>query len=161
MERIIARPFARADAAEMIGLMRELAVFEDYIDEFAVTEADLIENGLGASPRFGALVAYREGEEGLLGIAVHYVIPWTYDLKPTLVLKELYVAERARGLGVGRALMQSLCREAMSIGAPRIAWSVLPDNERAQRFYASLGGRKDAKFEPWTMDETAIQRLAG
>ncbi|MBZ7922349.1 hypothetical protein [Ensifer adhaerens] len=81
------RPFEHRDVADVLRLMRGLAVFEGYIDKFCVTEADLVGHGLGANPRFGVLVAERGGRA--VGIAVYYVIPWTYDLKPTLVVKEL------------------------------------------------------------------------
>lgn len=100
------RPFERPDVSDVLGLMRGLAIFEGYIDKFFVTEADLIEHGLGDNPRFGVLVADLGGRA--VGIAVHYVIPWTYDLKPALVLKELFVDETARSSGAGAALIAAL-----------------------------------------------------
>jgi len=77
------RPFQRHDVPDVLRLMRGLAIFEGYIDKFRVTEADLVEHGLGDNPRFGVLLAELCGRT--VGIAVHYVIPWTYDLKPTLL----------------------------------------------------------------------------
>ncbi|PTQ12713.1 hypothetical protein CLG96_00685 [Sphingomonas oleivorans] len=148
------RPFARRDVAQVLDLMRALAVFEGYIDRFQVSEADLIEHGLGPSPRFGLFVAELAGH--VVGIAVHYIIPWTFDLKPTLVLKELFVAAEARGLGVGRALMTAIVEHAARIGAPRVNWLVLAGNERAKRFYESLGGQHDIMWEPWTMAPNAL-----
>jgi len=152
------RPFQREDVPALLALMRDLAVFEGYIDGFRVTEADLIEHGLGPSPRFGAFVAEQNGR--LVGMAVHYTIPWTYDLRPTLVLKELFVAETARGLGVGQALMRALAREAERIGAPRLIWTVLPDNEPARHFYAALGAQPDRAWEPWSLNADAIRKLS-
>ena len=153
---VIVRPFKRDDVACVLRLMRGLAVFEAYIDAFRVTESDLIEHGLGDNPRFGVLVA--EFGRRVIGIAVHYVIPWTYDLKPTLVLKELFVDETARSLGAGAALIDALKRHAAAIGAPRIEWSVLASNENAKRFYLRQGAIHDAIWEPWTLpigtDET-------
>ncbi len=140
------RPFEHRD---VLRLMRGLAVFEGYIDKFCVTEADLVEHGFSAAPRFGVLVAERGGRA--VGIAVHYVIPWTYDLKPTLVLKELFVDETARSLGAGAALIDGLKRHAANIGAPRINWTVLATNETAKHFYRREGGSHDATWEPWTM----------
>ncbi|MEI2296555.1 GNAT family N-acetyltransferase [Ensifer sp. MJa1] len=143
------RPFERRDVTEVLRLMRGLAVFEGYIEKFSVTETDLINHGLGEAPRFGVLVADLDGR--VVGIAVHYVIPWTYDLKPTLVLKELFVDETARSSGAGAALVAALKRHAEKIGAPRINWTVLATNEAAKRFYRREGGNHDAIWEPWTM----------
>lgn len=146
------RPFAAADAPQLLSLMRELAVFEGYIDDFRVTEADLLSFGLGPQVRFGALVAAAVASGRVLGMAVHYLIPWTYDLRPTLVLKELFVAEAARGAGVGHGLMEAVTGEARRIGAPRIDWLVLAGNEAAAAFYRGLGGRQDDTWLRWRLD---------
>jgi|TARA_R110001583_G_scaffold50270_6_gene156844 diamine N-acetyltransferase len=129
--------------------MRELAVYERYIDQFRVTESDIIENGLSASPRFGIFVAEMDGD--IIGIAVHYEIPWTYDLKPVLVLKELFVSKHARTLGAGRALLTKIEKHALEIDASRIVWTVLKDNVAAKQFYEKAGGQKDAAWELWEL----------
>lgn len=87
------------------------------------------------------LVAEREGV--IVGIAVHYLIPWTYDLKPVVWLKELYVTEAARGMGVGHALVEQLRQHAIGFGASAIKWTVLKSNIPAKAFYRSLGGQPD------------------
>ncbi|ESY27091.1 hypothetical protein X749_23380 [Mesorhizobium sp. LNJC391B00] len=43
----------------------------------------------------------------IVGIAVHYLIPWTYDLKPVVWLKELYVTEATRGMWSAMRLLNS------------------------------------------------------
>ncbi|HEX4708982.1 GNAT family N-acetyltransferase [Phenylobacterium sp.] len=135
---------------QLVDLMRRLAVFEDYLDAFAVTEAAVIEAGLGPTPRFGALVA-DDGAGRLLGMAVHYVIPWTFDLRPTLVLKELFVVEEARGKRIGAALIAALIAEGHRIGASRINWTVMAGNHRAEAFYTQAGGEPDRKWLPWSL----------
>ncbi|QPC90435.1 GNAT family N-acetyltransferase [Mesorhizobium sp. INR15] len=144
------RPFERQDVGAVLVLMRALAVFEGYDDRFRVTEADIVEHGLGPSPRFGVFVAEAEG--AVVGIAVHYLIPWTYDLKPVVVLKELYVAEPARGMAVGHALVERLRKYASGIGASTIKWTVLRSNTPAKAFYRALGGRPDEIWEMWHLD---------
>ena len=153
----IVRPFAAEDAPQLLDLMRALAVFEGYIDAFRVTEADLLSFGLGPQGRFGAVVAAEAASGRLLGMAVHYVIPWTYDMRPTLVLKELFVAEDARGSGVGQGLMNAVIDEARRIGAPRIDWLVLAGNEAAMAFYRGLGGRQDDTWLRWRLDAEGDQ----
>ena len=143
------RPFERRDVGAVLVLMRALAVFEGYADKFRVTEADIVEHGLGPSPRFGVFVAEVDG--AIVGIAVHYLTPWTYDLKPVVVLKELYVAEAARGMSVGHALVKRLRDHAVGIGASAIKWTVLQSNMPAKAFYRSLDGRADEMWELWQM----------
>jgi GNAT superfamily N-acetyltransferase len=146
---IAIRPFERRDVDAMLVLMRALAVFEGYDDKFRVTRADIIEHGLGPSPRFGVFVAQVEGE--IVGIAVHYLIPWTYDLKPVVVLKELYVTEAARGMAVGQALMEQLREYAESIGASAVKWTVLRSNMPAKAFYDARGAKPDDIWEMWQL----------
>jgi GNAT superfamily N-acetyltransferase len=146
---VTVRPFERQDVGAVLALMRALAAFEGYDDKLRVTEADLIEHGLGPSPRFGVLVAEREGV--IVGIAVHYIIPWTYDLKPVVWLKELYVTEAARGMAVGQALVEQLRQYAAGIGASAIKWTVLKSNLPAKAFYHALGGQPDDIWEPWQL----------
>lgn len=138
------------DAAALLVLMRALARFEGYLDQFRVTETDLLERGLvqGARQEFTALVA-DDGSGGLLGYAVVCSLPFTYDLLPNLLLKELYVEDARRGLGVGRALMAAVIAEGRARGCARLKWDVLQGNTKAQAFYRSLGGAPDARWEGW------------
>ena len=146
------RAFRREDVPELLGLMRELAAFEGYIDEFRVTQRDLIEFGLCKTPAFRAYVAPDpETPSSLGGMAVTYRQPWTYDRRPALVLKELFVAEACRGLGLGEALMQRVREEARDAAASSIRWTVLRSNDAAKRFYARLGAREDAVWEGWVL----------
>ena len=146
---ITVRAFERRDVGAVLALMRALAVFEGYDQKLRVTEADLVEHGLGPSPRFGVFVAERD--DVIVGIAVHYIIPWTYDLKPVVWLKELYVTEAARGMAVGHALVEELRQYAAGIGASAIKWTVLKSNMPAKAFYQTLGGQPDDIWESWQL----------
>lgn len=144
------RPACASDASQLLVLMRELASFEGYIGQFCVSEDDLLERGLSGGPgqQFTALVA-DTGKGQLPGYALVYTVPYTFDLRPSLMLKELYVHESARGLGIGQALMAAVLNLAKQLGCARLKWDVLPGNTRAQAFYRSLGGAPDKDWEAW------------
>lgn len=130
--------------------MTALARFEGYHDDFAVT-ATALDNAMAMEPSpFEALVMGPTGGP-LAGIAVTVTVPWTYTMRPTLILKELYVDEAHRGRGVGAALFAGVKDLAGAIGAGRIDWLVLPANSRAKDFYRRLGGRTDDDWERWTL----------
>lgn len=145
------RAFQSADIPQLLKLMRELAEFEGYLDQFKVTEADLSERGLSEQPDFYAWVATAADGDQLIGMAVTYCIPWTFDLRPTLVLKELYVDAATRSGGVGKALMNAVIAQARDLDAGQIKWTVLPDNRAAQNFYQSLGAEADRSWENWQL----------
>ncbi len=140
------------DAGPLLALMRELARFEGYDAQFAVTAGDLLARGLAPAgpPQFAAFVAESDGD-GLLGYAVVVEQAFTFDLRPTLTLKELYVREAARGSGAGRALFERVQAHGRAHGAGRLKWDVLPSNEPARAFYRRLGGAPDPDWERWLL----------
>ncbi len=137
------------DTDRLLELMQGLARYEDYIDDFAVTRASILEHGFGDERLFTAFVAEHDGD--LVGMAVTYPIHWTYTLRPKLVLKELYVDETARSLGAGKALMESVTAHARSMNATEVIWTVMTGNTAAEYFYRSLGASPDRKWNNWTL----------
>lgn len=140
------RQFAERDAVQLLNLMKKLAVIEGYIDDFRVTEHELIERALGDNPQFVAMVAYLPDSERLVGMAVAYLVPFSYNLRPVAVLKELFVEEEWRGTTIGRSLFYSTLRWAENAGCATLRWDVLQHNYAAMQFYDKLGG---APFSPW------------
>lgn len=139
-----------ADATQLLVLMRELACFEGYSEQFRVTEEALLARGLDEGSRQQFIAFLAQGDSGaLLAYAVVYVVPFTFDLRPNLVLKELYVKQAMRGAGIGHALMAAVHDCAKELGCARLKWDVLQGNSAAQAFYRSLGGAPDTKWESW------------
>lgn len=138
--------------------MRSLAVFEGYFDDFAVDEHALLARAFGESPECHVFVV--QGSEGIAGYAVGLIIPFTYDLRPTVVLKELFVAAIYRGQGFGAALLSHVAAWTLEQGAARLKWDVLAGNHRAEAFYRQHGGRPDAKWMPYQMSEDGLKALS-
>ena len=146
------RTAVAADAVALLRSMRALARFEGYDAAFAVTEADLLARGLGSglAREFSAFVA-EDADGAIAGYAVVLEIAFTFDLRPTLVLKELYVDAHRRGRGVGAALLARVIAHARERAGGRIEWRVLPGNDAAQAFYRRAGGAPDRAWEHWTL----------
>lgn len=140
----------RTDVDRLLELMRGLARFEEYIDDFAVTRASVLKHGFGEGRLFTAFVAEQDAD--LVGMAVVYTIPWTYTLRPKVVLKELFVVEPARKLGAGKALMAAVVSHARSMDAAELIWTVMEGNREAEGFYRSLGASPDHKWNNWSLN---------
>jgi len=84
-----------------------------------------------------SLVAEREGR--MLGFANLSPIFFGGGYEWLLFLKDIYVAESARFLGVGRALMRGIAREAVTGGYRRVDWTTDGTNRGAQALYDNLG----------------------
>ncbi len=54
-------------------------------------------------------------------------------------LEDIYVRERTRGTGLGRALLGAACEHARNRGCRRVELDVNEDNDRATGLYRSVG----------------------
>jgi GNAT superfamily N-acetyltransferase len=62
------------------------------------------------------------------------------------VLNDLFVAPKARRLGVGEALLTAASEHARQLGAVRLSLTTNVQNLPAQSLYASMGWERDQKF---------------
>jgi GNAT superfamily N-acetyltransferase len=153
------RKAVEADIPNLLPLMRELAVFENYDGAFAITEEILREHGFRRSPPdFHCFVAEKNNQ--LVGLAVYYFVPFTYRAKPNVVVKELYVADGHRSEGTGRLLMKAVAQQAEQNGCGMIKWWVAKWNERGVEFYERLGAKIDPDWHEFQMSEEAFRDLA-
>jgi ribosomal protein S18 acetylase RimI-like enzyme len=92
---------------------------------------------LGRRPRFRVLVA--EVDRRVVGYASTIAGYNTDIAAPELWMLDLFVLERWRSRGIGRALVTEVAREALRRGLTCLGWGVRGDNIRAKRFYRRLG----------------------
>jgi GNAT superfamily N-acetyltransferase len=153
------RTAVEQDISQLLPLMRELAEFEKYGNEFVITEEILCEQGFRRSPPdFYCMVAEENGK--IAGFLVYYFVPYTYRAKPNMVIKELYVAEGFRSKSVGTSLMKAAAKEANRVGCGRIKWWVAKWNKRGIDFYERLGARVDPDWHEFQMSEETFGKLA-
>ena len=155
------RRAVQSDIPALLTLMRQLAEFEGYDAEFSVTEETLLSQGFTREPPdFYALVADApDAAPELMGMLVYFFIPFTFRARPTLFIKELYVAEQGRGRGIGERLMRAAARAAIDHDCAAIKWQVADWNTSARKFYERLGGQPDHVWVDYALSETALRKL--
>jgi len=135
------RPAAPADLPAIVGLIRELAVYEK-LEHLVVATADSIAPHL-FGPRRAAEVVVAEIEVedriDIVGFALFFTNFSTFLGRPGLYLEDLYVQPAHRGLGLGKALLAHLGALAVERGCGRFEWSVLDWNASAIGFYERMG----------------------
>ena len=147
----------REDAAAILGLVRELAVYVDMLAAVRATEADILRDGFGDTPRFECLLAEQAG--AAVGFALFFHSYSTFEGRSCLYVEDLYVTERARGLGLGRVLMARLAGLAIERGCARLELAVLHWNP-ARTFYKRLGFDHKADWLSYSLDGARLQSLA-
>ncbi len=131
------RPASPADVPAIVGLIRELAVFEKLEHLVVVTPESLLPHLFGSRPVAEAVVA--EVDSVVVAFALFFTNFSTFLGRPGLYLEDLYVQPAHRGCGLGKALLQHLGALAVERGCGRFEWSVLDWNDNAIRFYESMG----------------------
>jgi GNAT superfamily N-acetyltransferase len=94
----------------------------------------------------GLLLGARAGGE-FVGYACLY---WHFSsllAAESVLMNDLYVAEAARGRGVGRGLIEASAGVARERGAAHLEWATAPDNHTAQRLYDSTGAERSEWVE--------------
>ncbi|AHX15345.1 GNAT family acetyltransferase [Dyella jiangningensis] len=86
-----------------------------------------------------ALVAERDGQ--MLGLAHYLFHRSTTSVGNSCYLQDLFTVEAARGLGVGRALIEAVYERAQQAGSPRVYWQTHETNVTAMRLYDKVADK--------------------
>lgn len=155
------RPARPADTAVLLELIRDLASYEQLLDQVDATRPAL-ENALfGATPRVFADVAEwtAEGPTETAGFALWFYNFSTFRGRHGIYLEDLFVRPEFRGRGIGKALLKNLAARCVDENLARLEWAVLDWNTPARKFYESLGARGLTEWMPHRLTGEALLQL--
>jgi len=152
------RPATPADIPTILRFIRELATYEREPDAVLATEADLLRDGFGPTPRFCALIAEHDGAPA--GFALYFTSYSTWRGHHGIRLEDLYVTPSLRGKGIGKALLARLAQIAIDEGCPRLEWDVLDWNAPAIAIYERLGATILTEWRIMRIADDALTALA-
>ena len=92
------------------------------------------------------------GDRSLQGFVQLYPTFCSVSAMPILVLYDLFVAESARRVGLGRALMETAQDYGREQGVARLDLSTAVDNLAGQALYESLGWERDEEFYSYSYE---------
>ncbi len=81
-----------------------------------------------------------------LGFTQLYPMFSSVSMKRQWVLNDLFVAEHARNLGVGKAIIEVAQNFVQQVGHKGLLLETTPDNEKAQKLYERLGWEREENF---------------
>jgi len=150
----LVRKATKEDVSALLGLIKELALYEKAPQEVTITLEELVADGFGDNPVFGLFVA--EQENVIVGIALYYEKYSTWKGRG-LFLEDIIVTEKERGNGIGHALFQSVIAVAKERNAARMEWQVLDWNEPAINFYKKYEANLDSEWLNGKLTREQIQ----
>ena len=137
------REVRKEDLPAALGLVRELAEYENAPQEVTNTVEAMTEDGFGKKPVFGFFVA-EEGEL-IVGISIYYYRYSTWKGK-RLYLEDIVVTESKRGTGIGKQLFDATVQKAKESKCTGMNWQVLDWNEPAINFYKKYNASFDEEW---------------
>lgn len=145
-----------SDVPEVFAMICELAEFENSAHEVQ-SDPDLLTAALFSDEPavWCSVLEHQDTDEGpwvVAGFAIWFRNFFTWTAKHSIYLDDLYVRERYRGRGYGKALLSHLASICVERGYPRLDWWVLDWNP-AVEFYRSIGAVG--------MDDWTVFRLTG
>ena len=152
------RSGTKADLPAILGLIRELAVYEHAEHEVKNTIEMMEEDGFGARPVFGSFVAEEDGK--IHGIAIYYYRYSTWKGR-RLWLEDIVVTESMRGRGLGKQLFERVMRKTIEEGCTGMMWQVLDWNTPSIEFYKRYDARLDPEWINCHLESGQIRERLG
>lgn len=154
---LLIRPANIDDCGLLRAMIRELAEFERLLEFVTIREEDLARDGFGENPRFRALIAEWDGQAAGYAIFFGYYSTWA---GAALYLEDLFVREKFRSRGIGKALLAAVARIAVEQDCYGMHWEVLDWNQKAIELYQALGAEFPDQWRRVMLSGEALQKLA-
>lgn len=144
------------DLAEIVQLIKELAIYERAEDQAKATVDGLASALFCEHPKVFCLIAESDAGE-VAGLALYFYNFSTWEGVHGLYLEDLFVRPQFRGQGLGGALLHRLAKITTDNGFARMEWVVLNWNSSAIAVYDRIGGEP---LNEWTTYRLTGQALA-
>jgi GNAT superfamily N-acetyltransferase len=158
MSDLVIRMAVPDDSATILSFIRQLAEYEKLLHECVADEPAIRSTLFGLHPAAEVLIAELGGTP--VGFALYFQTYSTFLACPGMWLEDLFVDPKARGKGVGGALMAALARVCVQRNYGRFEWNVLDWNEPAIQFYRSLGAAPMSDWIEQRVTGAALDALA-
>ncbi|MGZ3898952.1 MAG: N-acetyltransferase family protein [Bacteroidia bacterium] len=149
------RKGVQADLPKVLGLVKELAIYEKAPAEVEVTVDEMINWGFGKDKLFEFFVLEKENK--IIGMALYYYKYSTWKGK-CLFLEDIIVTESERCKGYGQLLFNEVAKVAKEQKVRRMEWQVLEWNTPAIKFYEKYNSVIDPE---WMNCKLTYEQLQG
>ena len=150
MNQVSIRYAQESDIPQILQFIRELASYENMLDEVVATE-DLLQEWIFEKKKAEVILAVKDNKS--VGFALFFHNFSTFLGRAGIYLEDLFVEPEHRSKGIGKALLQRLAQITMERGCGRLEWACLDWNKPSIDFYLSL--------DATPMDQWTVYRLTG
>lgn len=157
MNKLNIRPAHRSDAALMHELILGLATYEKRPQDVTGSVDELL-YWVFDRKICTFLIAEVDGEAA--GYAIYYPVFGSFSARGMVHLEDIFLYERFRGKGLGRAFMAKVCQDVIEQGYKGMEWSSLDWNRPSIDFFSHLGAEIETGRVYLGFDEEEMKAVA-
>ena len=143
----------KKDLPFILELIKELAKYENAIEQVSITLSDLEKDGFGLNQHYHFLVA--EKENNIIGMSFYWFRYSTWKGR-FLFLEDFIVKKKYRKQGVGTALFNATIKVCQEQNINGMCWQVLDWNQPAIKFYKKYNASISNEWLNGKLDKTQL-----
>ena len=143
----------KKDLPFILELIKELARYENAIEQVSITLSELEKDGFGLNQHYHFLVA--EKENNIIGMSFYWFRYSTWKGR-FLFLEDFIVKKNYRRQGVGTALFNATIKVCQEQNINGMCWQVLDWNQPAIKFYKKYNASISREWLNGKLDKTQL-----
>lgn len=145
------------DAALILHLIKELASYENMLDE-VISDEETLKEWIFDKQKAEVIFVLEDEKE--VGFALFFHNFSTFLGRAGIYLEDLFVLPEFRGRGYGKALLKRLAAIAVERGCGRLEWWCLDWNKPSIDFYLSLGAEPMSDWTTYRITGDTLKEMA-
>lgn len=143
----------KKDLPFILELIKELAKYENAVEQVSITLSELEKDGFGLNQHYHFLVA--EKENNIIGMSFYWFRYSTWKGR-FLFLEDFIVNKNYRRQGVGTALFNATIKVCQEQSINGMCWQVLDWNQPAIKFYKKYNASISREWLNGKLDKTQL-----
>ena len=146
------------DSDLILTFIKELAAYEKLEHAVIGTIEDVKKTLFSDQPKAHVLIA--EVDQEPAGFALFFYNYSTFLCRYGIYIEDVYVREKYRGHGIGKAFFTHICQIAIQENCGRVEWWCLDWNKPSVDFYLKLGAEPMTDWTVYRLNRPQIERIA-
>ena len=146
----------KKDLPEVLKLIKELADYENALEEVTITLEDLEKDGFESNPCYWFLIA--EDKNQIIGLSFYFFRYSTWKGK-FLFLEDFVIKENYRRSGIGSKLFEETVKICHDLKLNGMTWQVLDWNTPAIDFYKKYHANISASWLNGKLTKKQIDKI--
>ncbi|MBQ8598155.1 MAG: GNAT family N-acetyltransferase [Lachnospiraceae bacterium] len=145
------------DTDRILYFIKELAIYENMLDQVVATE-EILNEWIFEKKKAEVIFPMVDGKE--IGYALFAHNFSTFLGRAGIYLEDLFILPEYRGNGYGKATLKKLAEITVERGCGRLEWSCLDWNQPSIDFYLSLGAEQMGEWTTYRLTGETLNELA-